>query len=130
MKTSSILKALLLFAMIFIANNTLIASENDPDKNFIRNVEEVDGVIISETVFKMEGTTLTNFMKHNYKYDANNQRIEDEAQKWNSISNSWDNDLCLRYSYKDNSVTTEYYKWNKKKKTYVLVPEMTITMDR
>lgn len=130
MKTSSILKALLLFAMIFIANNTLIASDNDPDKNFIRNVEEVDGVIISETVFKMEGTTLTNFMKHNYKYDANNQRIEDEAQKWNSISNSWDNDLCLRYSYKDNSVTTEYYKWNKKKKTYVLVPEMTITMDR
>lgn len=130
MKTSSILKALLLFAMIFIANNTLIASDNDPDKNFIHNVEEVDGVIISETVFKMEGTTLTNFMKHNYKYDANNQRIEDEAQKWNSISNSWDNDLCLRYSYKDNSVTTEYYKWNKKKKTYVLVPEMTITMDR
>lgn len=130
MKTSSILKALLLFAMIFIANNTLIASDNDPDKNFIRNVEEVDGVIVSETVFKMEGTTLTNFMKHNYKYDANNQRIEDEAQKWNSISNSWDNDLCLRYSYKDNSVTTEYYKWNKKKKTYVLVPEMTITMDR
>lgn len=130
MKTSSILKVLLLFAMIFIANNTLIASDNDPDKNFIHNVEEVDGVIVSETVFKMEGTTLTNFMKHNYKYDANNQRIEDEAQKWNSISNSWDNDLCLRYSYKDNSVTTEYYKWNKKKKTYVLVPEMTITMDR
>ena len=126
MKTSSIFKALLLFAMIFIANNTLIASDNDPDKNFIHNVEEV----VSETVFKMEGTTLTNFMKHNYKYDANNQRIEDEAQKWNSISNSWDNDLCLRYSYKDNSVTTEYYKWNKKKKTYVLVPEMTITMDR
>ena len=130
MKTSSILKALLLFAMIFIANNTLIASDNDPDKNFIHNVEEDDGVIQSETVFKMEGTTLTNFMKQNYKYDANNQRIEDEAQKWNSISNSWDNDLCLRYSYKDNSVTTEYYKWNKKKKTYVLVPEMTITMDR
>ena len=27
---------------------------------------------------------LTNYMKHNYKYDANNQRTEDEAQKWNS----------------------------------------------
>lgn len=23
---------------------------------------------------------LTNYMKHNYKYDANNQRTEDEAQ--------------------------------------------------
>ena len=26
-------------------------------------------------------------------------------------------------------MTTTYYKWNKKKQDYVLVPEMTITMD-
>ena len=26
--------------------------------------------------------------------------------------------------------TTEYYKWNSKKKEYILVPEMTVTMDK
>lgn len=130
MKTISLFKAMLLFAVLFIANVAMNASNNDPEKNFIYNVEEVDGLVVSETVFKMESGMLTNYMKHNYKYDADKQRIEDEAQKWNSISNSWDNDMCLRYTYKDNSVTTEYYKWNKKKKAYVIVPEMTITMDR
>lgn len=28
------------------------------------------------------------------------------------------------------SMTTEYYKWNSKKKEYILVPEMTVTMDK
>mgnify|MGYP000099172087 FL=1 len=42
---------------------------------------------------------LTNYMKHNYKYDANNQRTEDEAQKWNSNKNRWENNLCIRYTY-------------------------------
>ncbi|MBE6275707.1 MAG: DUF3836 domain-containing protein [Bacteroides sp.] len=132
MKTQNLFKAMLLLAMVFIANTTvMVANDNDPDKNnFIRNVEEVDGLIMSETIFKMESGMLTNYMKHTYKYDADKQRIEDEIQKWNAVSNSWDNDMRLQYSYNDNSITTEYYKWNKKKKTYVIVPEMTITMDK
>lgn len=44
--------------------------------------------------------------------------------------NRWDNDLCIRYTYDSKSITTEYYKWNAKKKTFVLVPEMTVTMDK
>ena len=132
MKTQNLFKAMLLLAMVFIANTTvMVANDNDPDQNnFIRNVEEVDGLIMSETIFKMESGMLTNYMKHTYKYDADKQRIEDEIQKWNAVSNSWDNDMRLQYSYNDNSITTEYYKWNKKKKTYVIVPEMTITMDK
>lgn len=130
MKTPILFKTMLLFAMMFFANAVMIANDNDPEKNFIYNVEEVDGLIMSETVFKMESGMLTNYMKHSYKYDANKQRIEDEIQRWNAVSNSWDNDMRLNYSYNDKSVTTEYYKWNKKKKTYVLVPEMTITMDK
>ena len=30
---------------------------------------------------------------------------------------------------KGKTVTTNYYKWNTKKRAYVLVPEMTVTMD-
>ena len=50
--------------------------------------------------------------------------------KWNSMKETWEKDLCIRYTYTDKSVTTEYYKWNKKKKDYIIVPEMTITMDK
>lgn len=121
--------AILIIALLFIGNITMSATV-DQQSNLIYNAEEVNGVIVSETVFKLEGGALTNYMKHNYKYDENNQRIEDEAQKWNSIKERWEQDLCIRYTHTEKTTTTEYYKWNKKKKEYVLIPEMTITMDK
>lgn len=123
MKT--IFNAILIIAMLFIGNVTMNAQNG-----LIRNTEEVDGLIVSETIFKMEGEGLTNYMKHNYKYDDNKQKIEDEALKWNGIKEAWEKDLCIRYTYTEKSITTEYYKWNKKKKDYIIVPEMTITMDK
>ena len=38
-------------------------------------------------------------------------------------------DLRINYTYEGKTVTTNYYKWNAKKQAYVLVPEMTVTMD-
>ena len=120
-----IFSTILMIAVLFIANLPMNAQNN-----LIRNTEKKDGLIVSETVFKLEESTLTNYMKHNYKYDDNKQRIEDEAMKWNGVKEEWVKDLCIRYSYTEKSITTEYYKWNKKKKDYVLVPEMTVTMDK
>ena len=105
-----IFSTILMIAVLFIANLPMNAQNN-----LIRNTEKKDGLIISETVFKLEESTLTNYMKHNYKYDDNKQRIEDEAMKWNGVKEEWVKDLCIRYSYTEKSITTEYYKWNKKK---------------
>jgi hypothetical protein len=128
MKKNIVTRMMKVFALMGILSlNTLSAKTGD---NLIYNAEEVDGVVVSETVFKMDGTMLTNYIKHNYKYDANQQRTEDESLRWDNIKNRWVNDLCIRYSYTEKSVTTEYYKWDAKKKDYILVPEMTVTMDR
>ena len=120
-----IFSTILMIAVLFIANLPMNAQNN-----LIRNTEEKDGLVVTETIFRLEEGTLINYMKHNYKYDDNKQRIEDEAMKWNDVREEWTKDLCIRYSYTEKSITTEYYKWNKKKKDYVLVPEMTVTMDR
>lgn len=37
--------------------------------------------------------------------------------------------MCIRYAYQGKSITTTYYKWNKNKKEYILIPAMTVTMD-
>lgn len=124
----NLFKTLLVLAFLLIAH-TVNASVNQ-EGGLIRNVEEVDGLVVTETVFKMEEGALKYYMKHLYKYDADKQRIEDEAMKWNGTKDTWEKDLCIRYTYNGNSITTEYYKWNKKKKDYVIVPEMTVTMDR
>ena len=106
MKKINFLKGMLVVAILFIANLTVFAG--NPGDNLIYNAEEVNGVVVSETIFKMEGTMLTNYMN----------------------KNRWENNLCIRYTYGNKSMTTEYYKWNSKKKEYILVPEMTVTMDK
>lgn len=120
-----IFNAIVIIAMLFIGNVTMNAQNG-----LIRNTEEVDGLIVTETIFKMEGNGLTNYMKHNYKYDDNKQKIEDETLKWDGVRDEWVKDLCIRYVYTDTTITTEYYKWDKKKKDYVIVPKMTITMNK
>ena len=67
--------------------------------NLIYNSEEVNGMKVAETVYKMDGNTLANYMKYNYKYDDQNRMTESEALKWNSTKNTWGNDhvhpLCI-----------------------------------
>lgn len=128
MKALKLVKIAIVVAIAFIANVTIYAS--NPDNNLIYNAEEVDGLKVAETVYKMSGNMLTNYMKYNYKYDTDKQMTENISQKWNSTKSRWENDLCIRYTYDNKSITTEYYKWNAKKKTFVLVPEMTVTMDK
>lgn len=128
MKTFNLIKITLVAVIAWMANVTISAATLD--NNLIYNAEEVNGVKVSETVYKMDGTTLTNYMKYNYKYNANQQMTENMSQKWNSAKERWENDLCIRYIYDSKSVTTEYYKWNNKKKDFVLIPEMTVTMDK
>lgn len=128
MKTFNLIKITLVAVIAWMTNITISAATLD--NNLIYNAEEVNGVKVSETVYKMDGTTLTNYMKYNYKYNANQQMTENMSQKWNSAKERWENDLCIRYIYDSKSVTTEYYKWNNKKKDFVLIPEMTVTMDK
>ena len=126
MKTKVFLKTVALSAVILFGG---IAASAANKNNLIYNSEEKDGVMVGQTVYKMDGNTLANYMKYNYKYDDNKRMIESEALKWNSNKDEWEKDLRINYTYEGKTVTTNYYKWNAKKQAYVLVPEMTVTMD-
>ena len=100
--------------------------------SFVASARSYDGQLVynpGQTVYKMNGSTLANYMKYNYKYDDNKRMIESETLKWNSTKEEWEKDLRINYTYEGKTVTTNYYKWNNKKRAYVLVPEMTVTMD-
>ena len=96
----------------------------------IYNPIEKDGVTIGQTVYKMNGNALANYMKYNYKYDDSKRMTESETLKWDSRKDEWIKDIRITYTYEGKTVTTTYYKWNSKKHAYVLVPEMTITIDK
>ncbi|OKZ06498.1 DUF3836 domain-containing protein [Bacteroides stercorirosoris] len=126
MKTKVFLKTVALSAVILFGS--IVASAANKN-NLIYNSEEKDGVMVGQTVYKMDGSTLANYMKYSYKYDDQKRMTESETMKWNSTKNAWENDLRVCYVYQGKSLTTTYYKWNSKQKTYVLVPDMTVTMD-
>lgn len=109
--------------------SSLTVSARSYDNNLIYNSEEKDGVMVGQTVYKMEGGALANYMKYNYTYDDSQRMTESETQKWDSNTNKWVNDLRINYTYAGKTITTNYFKWNKKNNSYVLAPEMTITMD-
>lgn len=124
MKTTMTFKTILFAVLVFVCGINAMA---DNSSNLIYNSEEVNGLKVAETVYKQDNGTLSNYMQYNYKYDNQNRMIESQAQKWNGME--WKNDMCIRYAYQGKSITTTYYKWNSRKGEYVLVPEMTITMD-
>ena len=127
MKTTGFLKTAVLSAVLLVSSITVCA--RNYDNNLIYNSEEENGMHVGQTVYKMEGSSLANYMKYNYKYDTNKRMIESQTMKWNSYKNNWENDLLVRYTYEGKTVTTNYYKWNNRKQEFILAPEMTVTMD-
>ena len=127
MKTKVSLKMYVLSVVLLMTS--FVASARSYDGQLVYNPVEENGVMVGQTVYKMNGNTLANYMKYNYKYDDNKRMIESEALKWNSNKDEWEKDLRINYTYEGKTVTTNYYKWNAKKQAYILVPEMTVTMD-
>ena len=127
MKTKVSLKMYVLSVVLLITS--FVASARSYDGQLVYNPVEENGVMVGQTVYQMNGSTLANYMKYNYKYDDNKRMIESETLKWNSTKEEWEKDLRINYTYEGKTVTTNYYKWNNKKRAYVLVPEMTVTMD-
>jgi CTP synthase len=74
MKKMNLLKSLFVTVFVFAANLTVFA--NSPETELIYNTEEIDGVKMSETVYKMNEGILTNFEKYNYKYNDQKQVVE------------------------------------------------------
>lgn len=127
MKTKGLFKTVVLSAILLASS--VAASARSYDNNLIYNTEEENGVKVGQTVFKMEGSSLANYMKYSYKYDDSKRMTESVTMKWNRTRNQWENDLRINYIYEGNTVTTNYYKWNNKKSEFILVPEMTVRMD-
>lgn len=127
MKRFDFLRNLGMMALFLMFNLTVFAA--NPGENLVYNTQKVNGLVLSEVIYKKNDNLLTHYLKHNYKYDAEKRRTQDEQLKWNGVARTWEPDVLIRYTYENKSVTTEYYRWDNRKHEYVLAPELTVTMD-
>ena len=80
------LKTLILSSILAVCGMNVNAFNSN---NLVYNSQEVDGLMVGQTVYKADGALLANYMKYNYKYDDQKRMIENEALKWNSEQNKW-----------------------------------------
>ena len=90
MKTKVSLKMFVLSVVLLMTS--FVASARSYDGQLVYNPVEENGVMVGQTVYKMNGSTLANYMKYNYKYDDNKRMIESETLKWNSTKEEWEKD--------------------------------------
>ena len=96
MKTKVSLKMYVLSVVLLMTS--FVASARSYDGQLVYNPVEESGVMVGQTVYKMNGNTLANYMKYNYKYDDNKRMIESETLKWNSTKEEWEKDLRIQYA--------------------------------
>ena len=77
MKTKVSLKIFVLSVVLLMTS--FVASARSYDGQLVYNPVEENGVMVGQTVYKMNGSTLANYMKYNYKYDDNKRMIESET---------------------------------------------------
>lgn len=121
MKTIQLLKTT---GIIFLLGFFGLFSYARVNNNLIYDTEEVNGIMISQTVYKQEDGMLAKFQRYTYDYDENLRVIQNTSYKW--VNNAWVKDMCIKHDYQGKTVTTTYYKWNQNKKEFVLQPNMTL----
>ena len=77
-------------------------------------------------VLDESGKYLKPRLKYNFTYDDSNRIVKKEALKWNEIKDDWVNSFCLKFTYNDDAVITEYSKWNVRANEYDESTEMVV----
>jgi len=121
MKTNQFIRTTLFFILFGLFGTFSFAKTHN---NLIYDTEEVNGVMISQTVYKQDDGILAKYQKYTYEYDDNHRITRNTSYKWSN--GTWTKDMCIRHEYIDNSIKTTYYKWDNDKKEYILQPNMTL----
>ena len=70
------------------------------------------------SIFDESGKYIIPRLKYLFIYDNNNRVVKKETLRWNVVENVWINSYCLTFTFDDDSMITEYTKWNKNNMNY------------
>lgn len=113
----------LMIAVIALGSLSSVSAKTNISNNIIYNLEERDGILVGQTLYKQEGKTLTQYLKYNYVYNNQNKIVENNIEKWDAEQNKWVNGLTMRYNYDGQNVSIKSYKWDNDRNNYQLLPE-------
>ena len=115
MKTTMIIKAILVAIAIFGASQSYAASGNDKEyfTNEIMNGDQLE----SKVVYHMENG-LSPYMKYDYGYDDDSRITSVTVCIWDSRKDAWTNSHIITYSYAADKIVMEQATWNPRHKAF------------
>lgn len=122
MKFKQVYKVLLV-ALVTISSFCSVSAKSNISNNIIYNLEEKDGILVGQTLYKQEGKELSQYLKYNYVYDNQNRIVENNILRWDEDNNRWGKALTVRYQYDGQNVNTKSYIWDASRQEYKLIPQ-------
>jgi len=111
---ATLLKAVVCVTLVFAG--VLNADLKAQDK-FVTNDVMTGEQVTSKIIYRYDNV-LYHYMKHDFKYDDQNQVVEKEAFKWSSSAERWVPYYKVSITYTLDQVVMNYAKWNEKEKAY------------
>lgn len=115
------MKATNLFKALAFSVLTLVSALNTEAKaqdNFITNDEVKNNLVVSRTIYKLDGNYLYNHIRYEFAYDELNRLICKTANKWDGASDEWKPYFQMTYRYEAGEIIMNYARWNESKHSY------------
>jgi hypothetical protein len=101
------------------------ASSNKVDNGYYYNADIENNKVNSVVVLENKNDVLSQKLKYDYTYDADNKLESKEAMKWNSSKQNWERYYVLDFTYNADGYTVSRRNWNADTDSFAPVREIT-----
>lgn len=98
--------------------------------NYIYDVKEENGKMVSKTVFVQKDGLLNKEVKYEFSYNTEGLITEKKMSRWDASKENWVPYFLITYAYSDDTIQSVYAMWDAKSKTFSInKQEMTMSRD-
>lgn len=115
MKATNLFKALAFSVLTLVS---ALSTEVKAQDNFITNDEVKNNLVVSRTIYKLDGNYLHNHLRYEFAYDEQNRLICKTANKWDGTSDKWEPYFQMTYRYEAGEIIMNYARWNESNHSY------------
>ncbi len=115
MKATNLFKAL---AFSVLSLMSVLNTEAKAQNDFITNDEVKNNLVVSRTIYKLDGDYLHNHIRYEFAYDDQNRLIRKTANKWDGASDKWEPYFQMTFSYEVGEIIMDYARWDESKQSY------------
>lgn len=120
MNTNLIKKTTCILLLLIVFVSFSKARENVKHPCYVYNNQGAKELAETQIICQLSesGKYLAPHLKYHFLYDDKNRIVKKEAFRWNTYKLIWEKSFLLIFTYQSGMLTTEYKRWDRRKKAY------------